>query len=135
MRVRVLYHDHCFDGAASAAYFSRFVEEKFYPEAELVYTGKDIGAERARAIGLVNDVYPDAAAVQAAARELAREMAANSPLAVQGSKAVLRAGEGRTVEEGLDHVALWNASYLRSNDLAEAVTAFLEKRPPVFRGE
>ena len=31
MRVRILYHDHCFDGAASAAFFSRFVEEKFYP--------------------------------------------------------------------------------------------------------
>jgi hypothetical protein len=38
-RVRVLYHDHCFDGAASAAFFSRFVEEKFYPGAEFFYTG------------------------------------------------------------------------------------------------
>ena len=39
MRVRVLYHDHCFDGAASAAFFSRFAGEKFYPGAEFVYTG------------------------------------------------------------------------------------------------
>jgi hypothetical protein len=39
MRVRVLYHDHCFDGAASAAFFSRFVEEKFYPDADFGYTG------------------------------------------------------------------------------------------------
>ena len=39
MRVRVLYHDHCFDGAASAAFFTRFAEEKFYPGAEFVYTG------------------------------------------------------------------------------------------------
>ncbi len=39
MRVRVLYHDHCFDGAASAAFFSRFVEAKFYPGAEFCYTG------------------------------------------------------------------------------------------------
>jgi len=39
MRVRILYHDHCFDGAASAAFFSRFVEEKFYPGAEFVFTG------------------------------------------------------------------------------------------------
>jgi hypothetical protein len=39
MRVRILYHDHCFDGAASAAFFSRFVEDKFYPGAEFVYTG------------------------------------------------------------------------------------------------
>ena len=39
MRVRVLYHDHCFDGAASAAFFSRFYEEKFAPGAELAFTG------------------------------------------------------------------------------------------------
>jgi len=39
MRVRVLYHDHCFDGAASAAFFTRFVEAKFYPEAEFLFTG------------------------------------------------------------------------------------------------
>lgn len=39
MRVRILYHDHCFDGAASAAFFSRFAEAKFYPGAEFAYTG------------------------------------------------------------------------------------------------
>ncbi len=39
MRMRILYHDHCFDGAASAAFFSRFIEAKFHPEAEFVYTG------------------------------------------------------------------------------------------------
>ncbi|HUO29223.1 MAG TPA: hypothetical protein VMU80_08405 [Bryobacteraceae bacterium] len=39
MRVRVLYHDHCFDGAASAAYFTRFMQGVFYPEAEYLYTG------------------------------------------------------------------------------------------------
>jgi len=39
MRVRVLYHDHCFDGAASAAFFSRFLHGAFHPEAEFFYTG------------------------------------------------------------------------------------------------
>jgi hypothetical protein len=39
MRVRILYHDHCFDGAASAAFFTRFMRGAFYPEAEFVYTG------------------------------------------------------------------------------------------------
>ncbi len=39
MRVRVLYHDHCFDGAASAAFFTRFMRGRFYPDAEFVYTG------------------------------------------------------------------------------------------------
>ena len=39
MRVRILYHDHCFDGAASAAFFSRFMEGVFHPDAEFAYTG------------------------------------------------------------------------------------------------
>jgi len=39
MLIRVLYHDHCFDGAASAAYFTRFLREKFYPDGEFAYTG------------------------------------------------------------------------------------------------
>lgn len=39
MRIRIFYHDHCFDGAASAAYFSRFIESAFHPGAEFVFTG------------------------------------------------------------------------------------------------
>jgi hypothetical protein len=39
MRIRILYHDHCFDGAASAAMFSRFMEGVFHPKAEFAYTG------------------------------------------------------------------------------------------------
>jgi len=39
MKVRILYHDHCFDGAASAAFFSRFLEDKYYPNCEFAFTG------------------------------------------------------------------------------------------------
>ena len=102
--------------------------------AELALTGKDITAARAREIGLVNDVLPDAAAALAAARQLAAEIAANSPLAVQGTKAVLAACEDRSVADGLDYVATWNAGFLGSDDLVEAMTAFMEKRPPQFSG-
>jgi enoyl-CoA hydratase len=102
--------------------------------AELAFTGKDFDAARAKDIGLVNEVFPDAEAAQAGARALADEIAANSPLVVQGVKQVLRAGEGRTVEEGLDYVAAWNSAFLASNDLIEAMSAFLEKRPPNFTG-
>jgi enoyl-CoA hydratase len=102
--------------------------------AELAYTGMDITADRAASIGLVNRVSDDAAAVLEEARRLALEIAANSPLAVQGTKAVLTAGEGRSVAEGLDYVATWNAGSLASDDLTEAMAAFKEKRPAVFTG-
>ena len=102
--------------------------------AELAFTGKDITAERAKEIGLVNDVAGDTEGVLKAARTLAGEIAANSPIAVQGTKAVLAANEGRTVAEGLDYVATWNAGMLASDDLVEAMTAFMEKRTPKFTG-
>ncbi len=102
--------------------------------AELAFTGKDIGADRAHAIGLVNAVHRNADATVEAARAMASEIAANSPLAVQGAKAVLSAGDGLTVAQGLEYVATWNAAMLASDDLAEAVAAFMEKRPARYTG-
>jgi enoyl-CoA hydratase len=56
-------------------------------------------------------------------------------LAVQGSKAVLNAARRSQVEENLDHVALWNAAFLYSDDLTESIQAFVEKRPPEYKGK
>jgi enoyl-CoA hydratase len=102
---------------------------------ELAYTGKDIDAARALRIGLVNDVHESDVAVLAAARALADEIARNSPLAVRGTKEVLRVTEKHGVEAGLQFVAAWNAAHLASADLLEAFSAFTEKRPASFRGE
>jgi len=103
--------------------------------AELAYTGRDFDAGEAASLGLVTRLLPDAEATFAAAIETAEAIAANSPLAVQGTKAVLRAGDGRTVDEALDYVALWNAAFLHSNDLGEAMASFMGRRDPEFRGE
>lgn len=103
--------------------------------AELAYTGRDFDAAEAASLRLVTRVLPDQDAALASALETAELIAANSPLAVQGTKAVLRAGEGKTIDEALDYVALWNAAFLHSNDLGEALASFVERRPPEFRGE
>ncbi len=102
--------------------------------AELCLTGDDFDAERARAIGLVNAVHADADAAVAAARAMAGRIAGNSPLAVQGTKRVLRYCEGKSVEDGLAYVATWNAAFIESDDLREAMAAFFEKRPAKFTG-
>jgi enoyl-CoA hydratase len=102
--------------------------------AELAYTGKDIDAARAERMGFVNAVLSDQQATLEAAQEMAAEIAANSPLAVQGTKAVLSEARRARVEAGLRFVAAWNAGQLRSDDLTEAVAAFFERRPPKFSG-
>jgi enoyl-CoA hydratase len=102
--------------------------------AELALTGDDFDATRAHAIGLVNGVHADAGAVVTAAQALAERIARNSPLVVQGTKRVLRYCEGKSVQDGLAFVATWNAAFLQSDDLKEAMTAFFEKRAPHFTG-
>jgi len=101
---------------------------------EMAYTARFVPAERAHACGLVNEVHDDAEALLAAARLMADEIAENAPLAVQGTKLVLNYSDEHDIDEGLEYVAQWNASRLRSNDVKEAVTAFLEKRRPKFSG-
>ncbi|MBV9846376.1 MAG: crotonase/enoyl-CoA hydratase family protein [Kutzneria sp.] len=101
---------------------------------ELAFTGKDIDAQRAQQIGLVNDVHPDKESTLAAARALAAEIAANPPLVVQGVKQVLDVSRAPQVEAGLRYVGAWNAAFLPSGDLAEAMRAFTERRPPEFTG-
>lgn len=102
--------------------------------AELAFTGKDISAQRAKEIGLVNDVAVDTEAVLKLAQSIAQEIASNPPLAVQGTKAVLKARDRKAVAEGLDYVSVWNSGFLQSDDLTEAITAFIEKRSPKFTG-
>ncbi|MDX1468130.1 MAG: crotonase/enoyl-CoA hydratase family protein [Acidimicrobiia bacterium] len=102
--------------------------------AELAYTGEDFDARWAAEKGLVNALFQDAEAVQVAAFETAEKIAYHSPLVTQGIKRVLAAADGRTVEEALDHVAQWNASFLISNDLLEAINSFMEKRDPNYTG-
>ncbi len=79
-------------------------------------------------------LFPEPEGLLAGARELASQIAANSPLVTQGVKRILQANDGRTIDQALDYMAQWNSSFLVSNDLMEAMSAFLEKRDPDFTG-
>ncbi len=102
---------------------------------ELIFTGADFGAEEAAAIGLVNRVLPDPEALFTEAMRVARSIAANPPLAVQGAKAVLNEAVRYDVDRGLEFVAQWNAGRLFTRDLARALTGFITKEPQQFNGD
>jgi enoyl-CoA hydratase len=102
---------------------------------EMAYTAEPMDAQRALAINLVNRVFADQDAMLAAAREMALKIAANAPLSVQGSKEVLNFGRGKTIADSLEYVAARSSMILPSDDMAETLTAFMEKRPPNFTGK
>ncbi len=102
---------------------------------ELALTGDDIDAARARRIGLVNDVLDDHSATVGHARAVARRIAQNAPLPVQGVKKILDYSRRTSIQDGLTYVATWNSAFLPSDDLTEAISAVFEKRKPNFRGQ
>jgi enoyl-CoA hydratase len=103
--------------------------------AEMALTGDDYPSAWALQHGLISRVSRDHDVLIEEAHDLATRIAVNSPLVTTGVKRVLQATRGRTVEEGLEYVARWNSAHLLSNDLTEALTAFLEKRAPDFSGD
>ena len=102
---------------------------------ELAFTGKTVGSGRAESMGLVNEVFGSHEELYAAAAAMAHEIAENAPLTVRGVKDVLDFGRDSTVADGLAYVAAYNAAFLASEDLGEAIAAFMEKREPRFQGK
>ena len=99
---------------------------------ELIFTASRIDAEEAGRIGLAERVVADEE-LETIAGDLAREIAAAPPLAVRGAKrAVNAAMSGATVRDGLRVEAESQAECLRSDDMKEAITAFVEDRTPVY---
>ena len=99
---------------------------------ELAYTGRRFGAAEAARYGFLNRVEADHAAALASAQALASEIAAKSPLAITGIKAVLNHGRDATIAQGLDYVATWNAGMLQGGDVPEAIRAQAAKAQAVF---
>ena len=81
----------------------------------------------------MNHVVPDAE-LAAKTREIALEMAANAPLAVQSAKRLMRMGLTETFNDHVHHVYLQFLQLIRTSDFREGMTSFLEKRPADFQG-
>jgi enoyl-CoA hydratase/carnithine racemase len=100
---------------------------------ELILTARKLGAAEALSIGLVNAVVPGSE-LMGAARELARRIAQNGPVAVRAAKRAIDAGCEQPLAEGLETEARCYELTLATQDRVEALAAFAEKRAPRYTG-
>jgi enoyl-CoA hydratase len=118
---------------ADVGTFPRIV--KLIPEGivrELAYTGRRMPAAEALNVGLVNRLFDDHEAMLDGVMDVARDIAANAPLAVHGCKRAISYARDHSTQDGLDWIGLWNASNLHPEEIQEAMQARAEKRPADF---
>ncbi|MEM9495728.1 MAG: crotonase/enoyl-CoA hydratase family protein [Pseudomonadota bacterium] len=126
-------HETAIGMTADVGTFPRLA--KLIPEGiarQMSYTAERLPADRAKAAGLVNEVYDDADEMLAAVMETARQIAQHSPLAVTGVKRMITYSRDHTTDDTLDYVAVWNAGMLSIRDIQETYTAKAEKRSPDY---
>ncbi|XP_010494308.1 PREDICTED: delta(3,5)-Delta(2,4)-dienoyl-CoA isomerase, peroxisomal-like [Camelina sativa] len=99
---------------------------------EYSLTARRFSGGEAKELGLVSRVFGSKSDLDNGVTMIAEGIAAKSPLAVTGTKAVLLRSREVSVEQGLDYVATWNSAMLISDDLNEAVSAQMKKRKPRF---
>lgn len=100
---------------------------------ELILTGRRIGAARARELGIVSEVVPSAELPAAAAR-WAAEIASAAPLALGAAKRAIDEAASRSLADGLKVERDRYEEVLVTEDRNEGLAAFIEKRPPVYKG-
>ncbi|MBL4611633.1 MAG: crotonase/enoyl-CoA hydratase family protein [Pseudomonadaceae bacterium] len=99
---------------------------------ELAYTGRAFDGAEAAAMGLVNRTYADHGELMDAVMGLARDIAGKSPLAIRGTKEMIRFSRDHSVEDGLNYIATWNAAMLQSEDMKLAMAAHMSKKSAEF---
>jgi enoyl-CoA hydratase len=100
---------------------------------ELILTGRQVTALEAEALGVVNRVVAPELVLDEA-RRIARDIAAKSPLAVRAAKECILKAPDTTLDVGLDFERKMFALLFSTEDKREGMQAFLEKRPPDFKG-
>lgn len=101
---------------------------------EMAYTARFYKAREVEKMGLVNGVFPDRDAMLKGAMQLALEIAANAPLAVEGTKETLNYSRNKSIWDGMLFAIHKNMVLGRAEDMRESGMAFFEKRKPRFKG-
>ena len=99
---------------------------------ELAFTGRRMPAAEAMQAGLINRVFPSHEVMLTEVMKIAAEIAAKAPLATYGNKRMMNYARDHSTADGLDYIAIWNASMLQIDEIKEAMSANAEKRTGTF---
>ncbi|MFA9565175.1 MAG: crotonase/enoyl-CoA hydratase family protein [Acidimicrobiales bacterium] len=108
---------------------------KLIPEGvarELAYTGARMPAERAREVGLVNEVFDDRDALLEGVMEIAAEIARKSPLAIWGTKETVNYTRDHSVADSLNYIATWQSGMFQPEDMIASFGAQAGDGDPEF---
>jgi methylglutaconyl-CoA hydratase len=103
------------------------------PARALFLTGERFGSERALRIGVVSEVLPDQAALDARVTAILKEIGTAAPEAARNAKVMIRGQRNMSRGDALDRTKIWAARQRVSPEGQEGLGAFLEKRPPSWR--
>jgi enoyl-CoA hydratase/carnithine racemase len=103
--------------------------------ARFYFLGEDMSGEQAFEAGVVSEVADDSDAAKSRAAEIAAQIAAMPPQAVQAAKRLMRHGRSDSYPDHVHRALLQLIPMFRTKDFGEAMAAFFEKRPPEFTGE
>jgi enoyl-CoA hydratase len=99
---------------------------------ELAYTGRRLSAQRALALGLVNEVFDTQEAMLAGALQCAAEIASKPPVAIWGTKQVIHYARDHTVDDALRQMGWIQGAIWSNANVREAITAMKQKRAGEF---
>lgn len=99
---------------------------------ELAYTADRLSAQRAKEIGLVNEIFKDQAELLEAVNDIALRIAKHSPLAIAGCKEMINYSRDHSVEDSLKYMATWQSGMFRQEDMMKAFAAKAQKMDAEF---
>jgi enoyl-CoA hydratase len=126
-------HETAIGMTADVGTYPRLV--KLIPEGwarQMSFTAERVSADKARDIGLVNEVYDSTEQMLEGVMNIARQIAAHAPLAVSGAKRMVNYARDHSTADGLDYIATWNASMLDGEAIRNTFMAQAKGEKPQY---
>lgn len=99
---------------------------------ELAYTGRAFNADEALSVGFINQIFDDQQRLLDGVFDIARQIAANSPVAVSGTKQMINYAIDHSIQDSLEYMATWQSGMFQMEDVQTAMQAQKQRQSPSY---